>query len=82
MNLAQVARLLSGFILFFTLAQCIPLAMALLEGEPTDGGTRPVDGFVAGILLGLLVSVLLWLGGRKAPAEPLESVLVDVAAAA
>lgn len=69
MNLAQVARLLSGFILFFTMAQSIPLVMALLESGPDAGGIRPVDGFVAGILLGLLVSILLWLGGRRASAE-------------
>ena len=31
MNLAQVARLLSGFILYFTLAQTIPLVVALLD---------------------------------------------------
>ena len=68
MNLAQVARLLSGFILFFTLAQTIPLVVALLEPQMLNG-IRPVGGFVAGISLGLVVSGLLWFGGRKAPAE-------------
>lgn len=69
MNLAQVARLLSGFILYFTLAQTIPLVVALLEPQQMENGTHPVAGFIAGISLGLLVSWLLWLGGRKAPTE-------------
>ncbi len=68
MNLAQVARLLSGFILFFTLIQTIPLVVALVE-PGTLNGIHPVGGFVAGLSLGLLVSGLLWLGGRNAPTQ-------------
>ena len=65
MNLAQVARILSGFVLFFSLSQAIPLAVAIWgdgEGAP---GLSPIEGFTAGMTVGLLAALLLWLAGRS-----------------
>ena len=64
MNLAQVARILAGFVLFFTLGQVPPLVLALL-GEPAPPGVDATVGFGAGIALGLLAALLLWLAGRS-----------------
>ncbi|MEE2886896.1 MAG: TrkH family potassium uptake protein [Planctomycetota bacterium] len=61
MNLGQIARLLSGFILFFTLSLAIPLAVSLDEGELSQTSTS----FVAAIVVGLVSSFLLWFSGRK-----------------
>lgn len=61
MNLGQIARLLSGFILFFTLSLAIPLVVSLDEG----GLSQTSTSFVAAIVVGLVVSFLLWFSGRK-----------------
>ncbi len=61
MNLAQVARLLAGFAVFFSLAQTIPLCVALVE--PASKYST-VAGFGAALLIGLLIAALLWFGGR------------------
>ena len=53
MNLAQVARMLSGFTAFFTLAQIPPLVLAL---QAPPGDHDPVAGFVASMLVGGAVS--------------------------
>ena len=68
MNLAQVARLLSLFTLFFALIQAIPLVWSLVEEPPvpTDGST-PIDaaaGFGVSIALGLVVAAILYFAGR------------------
>ncbi len=66
MNLGKVAHILAGFALFFSLFQGIPLLFSVLAEEGSAEGVRPVQGFVAAIGVGLLVSLLLWLGGRGA----------------
>lgn len=62
-NLGQVARILAGFALFYSLMQAVPLALALQE-EPSEG-IDAVSGFLGSMAVGLLSSVLLWIGGRK-----------------
>ncbi|MDP6930042.1 MAG: TrkH family potassium uptake protein [Planctomycetota bacterium] len=64
MNLGQVARLLAGFTLFFSLAQLIPLAFALYAEERGATAFDPVNGFTASFAIGLAVSLLLWMAGR------------------
>ena len=59
MNLTTVARLLSGFSLFFTLSLFVPLAMSLGETATTR------DSFLAAIAVGLVVSLSLWFAGRN-----------------
>ena len=69
MNLAQVARILSGFTLFFSLLQGIPLLVAIYLDEPLVDAVRqlkPVEGFAMGMGAGLLTSGLLFLAGRGA----------------
>jgi len=66
MNLARVARLLAGLVLFFSVVQAAPLAFAF--GEPR----APFDtraGFAGSIAVGLSVAALLYLAGRRAPRE-------------
>lgn len=68
MNLAQVARLLSLFTLFFALIQVIPLIWSLVEEPPApvDGGS-PINapaGFGVSIALGLVVAGILFFAGR------------------
>lgn len=72
MNLAQIARILAGFTLFFSLVQVVPLLMAFYVDAPRD----PLDmisasidarrGFGISIGAGMLTSLLLWLAGRGA----------------
>ena len=62
-NLGQVARILAGFAIFYSLMQAVPLALALQE-EPAEG-IDAVSGFLGSMAVGLLSSVLLWFGGRK-----------------
>ena len=61
MNLGHVSRLLSGFILFFTLSLVVPLAVSL--GEDTQLSTSTAFG--GAMLVGLAVAGLLWCAGRK-----------------
>lgn len=61
MNLGHVARLLSGFVLFFTLPLAVPLGVALGESEQATT-TVPFAGAMA---VGLTVSFLLWFAGRN-----------------
>jgi trk system potassium uptake protein TrkH len=60
----SIARVLAGFAAFFTLAQCVPLAIALGETLPEGSPHSPLSGFVASMVTGLLVSALLWFGGK------------------
>lgn len=62
-NLGQVARILAGFALFYSLLQAIPLAVALKE-TPAEG-IDAVSGFLSSMVLGLASGLLLWLAGRK-----------------
>lgn len=63
MNLRQVARLMSGFAGFFTLAQVPSLGFALAETRhPT---LHPVAGFTTGMATAAAVTVALWLYGRS-----------------
>lgn len=66
MDLAQVARMLAGFAAFFTLAQVPPLVLALQE-PPFDYDAT--GGFIASMIAGAVVALLLWYLGRK-PAGP------------
>jgi len=61
MNLGHVARLLSGFVLFFTLPLAIPLGVSVSEGSQT-ATTVPFAGSMA---VGLTIAALLWFAGRK-----------------
>jgi trk system potassium uptake protein TrkH len=63
LNLAQVARLLAGFALFFTVLLAIPLVVAIAHAETAYA---TVDGFVAALVTGAVVAALLHLGGRTA----------------
>ena len=66
MNATLVARLLSGFTLFFSLAQVAPLLLALAEGpHPRSPHIDPAAGFLAGTGVGLLAALLLWGAGRS-----------------
>ncbi|HZN40502.1 MAG TPA: hypothetical protein VFD82_16985, partial [Planctomycetota bacterium] len=67
MNLGRVSQVLAGFVAFFTLAQCVPLMLALSE-TPWAGGSARV-GFIASIVLGCVVVLLLWVAGRGAPRD-------------
>ncbi len=67
MNFRHVARVLAGFVAFFSLVQLVPLGLAL--GEDGDGTVCSQDGFVAGIVTGVgTAAVLFWLG-RSARGE-------------
>ena len=50
-NLGQVARILAGFALFYSLLQAIPLAVAI--GETPAEGIDAVSGFLSSMVLGL-----------------------------
>ncbi len=65
MNFAAIARVLAGFVAFFTVAQLFPLVLSLTE-TPGQRGSAPA-GFAGSIGFGALAALLLWLGGRRAP---------------
>lgn len=65
MRLGNVARLLSGFVLFFSLALFVPLLVSLSEPQSTDT-TRP---FIGAIVIGLAVAAALRFAGRKSPRD-------------
>lgn len=67
MNFAHVARVLAGFTVFFTLAQLIPLLMAL--GETGDPRASPLAGFSASVIIGGGVAAILGVAGRKAQGQ-------------
>src|SRR4030095_444827 len=67
MNLGRVSQVLAGFVAFFTLAQGVPLVLALNE-TPQASGSAPV-GFLASMVLGCVVVLLLWIAGRGAPRD-------------
>ena len=69
MKLGQIARMLAGFMLFFTFSLGVPLVVSLREeGVETIegwalGGTTV--SFLVAIVVGLVAALLLWLAGRK-----------------
>ena len=65
MNFGAISRVLAGFVAFFTVAQLLPLLLALTE--PASPRFASVSGFVASIAAGTVAALLLWLGGRRAP---------------
>lgn len=66
MNLLRVTRILAGFVLFFSLAQLVPLAFCLFE----DQSRMPtVLAFGGSIGVGGLVALLLRLAGRRSQAD-------------
>ncbi len=67
MQFASIARVLAGFAAFFSLAQFIPLVTAMGETIPDGAPYSPLGGFFASIVIGLLVSALLWVGSRGKP---------------
>jgi trk system potassium uptake protein TrkH len=67
MNFARIASILSGFALFFTGAQCIPLAVALFEAPVAGVDAR--WGFGAATAVGLVTALLLRQAGRSAGNE-------------
>jgi len=66
MNLSRVARLLAGFVLFFSLAQLVPLALALFDEETPFSTT---GAFVGSIAIGGIVALLLWLSSRHSQSD-------------
>ncbi len=67
MNLAAVARMLAGFALFFSLAQAIPLVLALVEDEGHEFDARAA--FTGSLAAGAVLAFALWLLGRRCTAE-------------
>ena len=66
MNFAQVARLLAGFALFFSVVQCCMIGIAWFE-VVENPEFRPVHGFVWGAGVGLAIALglgLLRMGGN------------------
>ncbi|MCA8943500.1 MAG: TrkH family potassium uptake protein [Planctomycetes bacterium] len=68
MNFAQVARLLAGFALFFSVVQCCMIGIAWFE-VVENPEFRPVHGFVWGAGVGLAIALGLGLWGRGASHE-------------
>ena len=66
MNYGQVARLLAGFLVFFTALFAVPLVVALFE---TSTGRPMAAAFGFSMLAGLGASALLWFAGRGADAD-------------
>ena len=64
LNVGRIGRVLSGFVLFFSLSQAIPLVVALTLDGPAPDGVHAVAGFGASIVLGLVAAILLWLAGH------------------
>lgn len=77
MNPAQIARMLAGFATFFTVAQVPPLVVALQE--PGDGRYATATGFLASIVIGGVVALLLRLGGRGEHGEIFRKEAIAVA---
>ena len=67
MNLPQVARMMAGFVAFFSAAQVPPLLLAI--GEPAHGRFSALGGFAGSIAIGAVVALLLALGGRTASGQ-------------
>lgn len=65
MHLSHVARLLAGFLLFFSLTLVVPLAVAWTEESRFS--TAPV--FATSLGIGLGAAFLLWLAGRRSQRE-------------
>lgn len=64
MNFGAISRVLAGFVVFFTLVQFVPLALALTE--PVNERAAAPAGFVASIAFGSIVAAVLWWGGYRA----------------
>lgn len=64
MNYARVCRVLAAFVVFFSLAQLAPLAVALWEAPRP--GIVPIAGLTWSIGIGLVVAGLLAMAGRGA----------------
>ncbi len=62
MNYGAICRVLAGFVAFFSVAQLVPLTLAL--AEPVEARGSAVIGFLASIGVGALAWLLLWLGSR------------------
>jgi trk system potassium uptake protein TrkH len=76
MNLPQVGRLMAGFVGFFTLAQVPPLLLSLTEPSGTYHTTA---GFLASIVVGGIVAILLFTGGRAAQGQVFRKEAIAVA---
>jgi trk system potassium uptake protein len=63
MNLFQVARLMAGFVGVFTLTQLPAFISALTEAAHPS--LSPSTGFGVSIAVGSVVTILLWLCGRR-----------------
>lgn len=69
MNLARVSQILSGFLLFFSLVELVPLAVSWFEAPPVAKGIDAKMGFLSGSAIGLLLAGLFHLAGRGARPE-------------
>jgi trk system potassium uptake protein TrkH len=67
MNGRRIARVLGGFVAFFTLAQAAPLALALGESGTSAGAAAA--GFLGSMALGAAIGLGLWSVGRGAERE-------------
>lgn len=67
MNLGRVSQVLAGFVAFYTLVQVVPLVLALQENQGLRDDARA--GFATSIALGIAVSIMLAVGGRRARSD-------------
>ncbi|MCA8963470.1 MAG: TrkH family potassium uptake protein [Planctomycetes bacterium] len=67
MNFRHVARILAGFVAFFSVVQLVPLALALREESAEAVSSQ--QGFFAGIVTGAAVAAVLFALGRRARGE-------------
>jgi len=77
MNLPQVARMMAGFAALLTLAQVPPLVVALREAPSVR--CSPVAGFLASLVVGAVVALLLYLGGRRTTGQTFRREAIAVA---
>ena len=66
MNLAQIARILAWFALFFAAVSAVPLAVAWVADRAPDAAIDPVAGFTTSVVAGLVLAGVLFALGRGA----------------
>jgi len=64
-NFGAIARVLAGFVAFFTVAQALPLVLSF--GEEARPQVDATTGLTASIVIGCIAAALLFTAGRRAP---------------